>query len=64
MVEKIFVISLVVLAAAYMARRLLRKGGSACGCSGGCSSGSGGGCCGGSHTDLKPMHECGCSKKS
>ncbi|WP_243358123.1 hypothetical protein [Fundidesulfovibrio terrae] len=64
MVEKIFVISLVVLAGAYTVRRFLRKGGSACGCSGGCSSGGGGGCCGGSQQDIKPLSDCGCSRKS
>jgi len=59
MAEKIIVVVLVVLAAAYIVRRYLRKDGSSCGCAG--TSGS---CCGGSRKDLKPMHECCCSKKS
>lgn len=66
MLEKIIVVALVVLAGAYLARRLMKKGGSACGCSGGgseCGSGSGG-CCGGSGHGLKHMSECGCSRKS
>ncbi len=68
MLEKIIVVALVVLAGAYLARRLMKKGGSACGCSGsdsGCrGSSSSGGCCGGSGHGLKPMSECGCSRKS
>ncbi|MFZ5426977.1 MAG: hypothetical protein ACOZEN_08375 [Thermodesulfobacteriota bacterium] len=66
MLEKIVVVALVVLAGAYLARRLMKKGGSACGCSGeGSSCGSpSGGCCGGMGHGLKHMSECGCSRKS
>jgi len=68
MLEKIIVAALVVLAGTYLARRLMKKGGSACGCSGGgssCGPASGsGGCCGGTGHGLKRMSECGCSRKA
>lgn len=58
MLEKIIVAALIVLAVGYMVRRVMRKGGSSCGC------GSSGGCCGGGQTEIKNFSDCGCGRKS
>lgn len=57
MLEKFIVAALVIGAGIYLFRRLTRKGGAGCGCSGGS-----GGCCGGQH-EIKPLGGCGCGRK-
>jgi hypothetical protein len=67
MIEKIVVAALVVLAGAYLTRRFLKKGGSACGCSGSgqscCSGSSSSGCCSNGQQEIGRLRECGCSRK-
>jgi len=72
MFDKIVVLALVALAAAYLVRRFLRRSGPGCGCSGsesscgggcscaGSSGGSSSGCCGGK--ELTQPGGCGCRK--